>query len=97
MACGVFGNIGVDDVRGTIAALPALLAAGGIVIWTRGRPDEGSDPSMEIRACFDEHGFEEMAFTRPADARFRVGMHRLSAGSATDLQSLSGVRLFTFA
>jgi hypothetical protein len=96
MACGVFGNVTVYDVRHTIAVLPALLVPGGIVIWTRGRPDDGPDPSPEIRDCFAEPGFAQMSFTSPADARFRVGMHRLAAcpGPVPSLEP--GGRLFTF-
>ena len=37
LACGVFGNITDADVRQTIQRLPQLCAAGGTVIWTRGR------------------------------------------------------------
>jgi hypothetical protein len=77
LACGVFGNITAEDVRRTIAALPSLLVPGGIVIWTRGHGGDGPDPSVEVAACFTANGFRELAFTRPADARFRVGMHRL--------------------
>jgi hypothetical protein len=93
LACGVFGNVGLDDVRRTIAALPALLVAGGIVIWTRARADDGSEPSREVRALFAEHGFTELSFTSPDDARFRVGMHRLAGPVRPG--ALSG-RLFTF-
>jgi hypothetical protein len=96
MACGVFGNISGEHVRRTVAALPALLVAGGIVVWTRGRGDGNSDPSADVGACFEEHGFQEMAFTRPTDARFRVGMHRLVAAPAPARQ-LSQARLFVFA
>ncbi len=49
LACGVFGNITLQDASRTIAALPSLLADDGIVIWTRGRNDDGPDPSTEIR------------------------------------------------
>lgn len=93
LACGVFGNVSDDDVRRTVAALPTLLVPGGIVIWTRGRGDDGSEPAQEIRALLAEHGFTELSFTGPDDARFRVGMHRL-AGAARH-GALSG-RLFTF-
>ncbi|GAA3204986.1 class I SAM-dependent methyltransferase [Dactylosporangium siamense] len=93
LACGVFGNISAADVRRTIAALPTLLVPGGIVIWTRARGDNGTEPAQEIRALFAEHGFTELSFTAPDDARFRVGMHRL-AGAARH-GALSG-RLFTF-
>jgi hypothetical protein len=93
LACGVFGNISPADVRRTVAALPTLLVAGGIVIWTRAHGDDGSEPAQEIRALFAEHGFTELSFTAPDDARFRVGMHRL-AGTVRH-GALSG-RLFTF-
>ncbi|MEV0134801.1 class I SAM-dependent methyltransferase [Dactylosporangium sp. NPDC050688] len=92
LACGVFGNIDAGDVRRTVAALPALLAPGGIVIWTRARGDGDTDLSLRVRALFAEHGFTELSFTSPDDARFRVGMHRL-AGPVR--HSLTG-RLFTF-
>jgi hypothetical protein len=95
LACGVFGNISVEDVRRTIAALPSLLVPAGIVIWTRGRGDDDSpDPSVDVAACFTGNGFRELAFTRSADARFRVGMHRLDT-TATPAPHLPD-RLFTF-
>jgi len=52
LLCGIFGNVSDDDIRTTVAAVPAMLAAGGIVIWTRGvfddrdlRPRSGSGSS----------------------------------------------------
>jgi hypothetical protein len=96
MACGVFGNITVDDVQRTIATLPALLVPGGIVIWTRGRDDDGHDPSLQVRTYFTDHGFTELSFTSPADARFRVGMHQLTAHPADAPSLKPGTRLFTF-
>lgn len=105
LACGVFGNVSVDDVRRTIAALPALLVPDGIVIWTRARgadpnTDAGTDAgtdvadaSLAVRDLFAEHGFTELSFTRPDDARFRVGMHRLAGPVRRDPPS---GRLFTF-
>jgi hypothetical protein len=86
LACGVFGNVTVDDAERTIAAVPSLLTDDGIVIWTRGHLDEGPDPSLHLRGCFERAGFSEVSFTRPADAHFRVGVHRLT----------SRARLFTF-
>ncbi len=76
LACGVFGNIGDDDVRRTVGALPAMLQPGGRVIWTRGRGAADTDASQPIRRLFAEHGFTEVGFTAPEDARFRVGLHR---------------------
>ncbi|MFC4109257.1 class I SAM-dependent methyltransferase [Micromonospora zhanjiangensis] len=96
LACGVFGNITFDDVRRTIAMLRALLLADGIVIWTRGRTDDGRDPSHDVRTCFAEHGFSEMSFTSPADAKFRVGMHRLTAQPVPVPPVPPGTRMFSF-
>jgi hypothetical protein len=95
LACGVFGNITVDDARRTIAALPRLLTVGGIAIWTRGRHEDGPDPSLALRDTFTGQGFTELSFTAPADARFRVGMHRRDASSPNPPLP-PGLRLFTF-
>jgi hypothetical protein len=32
LLCGIFGNVPDDDIRTTVAAVPALLAAGGTVV-----------------------------------------------------------------
>jgi hypothetical protein len=97
LACGVFGNLTVQDVRATVAALPALLADGGIVIWTRGRFESGPDPALDVRACFADHGFEELAFICPTDSWFRVGVNRFPGGGPPDRPRLDpGGRLFTF-
>jgi hypothetical protein len=95
VACGVFGNVPPDDIRRTVAALPSLLVPDGIVIWTRGRGGDGSDAALGVRACFTDHGYREMAYTSPADAHFRVGMHRLVARPA-EVPPLPPGRLFTF-
>ncbi|MEU6669819.1 class I SAM-dependent methyltransferase [Streptomyces sp. NPDC046727] len=95
LVCGVFANVPAEDMRRTVAALPALLTEGGIVIWTRSHHEEPSDPSDEIRTCLKDQGFQELAFSRPHDACFRVGMHRLTSTTAPR-QQLSGTRLFAF-
>jgi hypothetical protein len=82
LACGVFGNITDADLATTIATLPQLLASDAVVIWTRGRPPGdptayGGDPADFVRDVFDRHGFAEQSFERPADADYRVGVHRL--------------------
>ncbi len=82
MACGIFGNVTDEDVARTISTLPSLLAEGGHVLWTRGRrvphdPTEVTgDPSETVRGVFVDTGFEEVAFVRPDDASFRVGVAR---------------------
>ena len=99
LACGVFGNVSDDDVERTIRALPSLLAADGVVIWTRGHrvPQDPTliegDPSEHVRDLFARAGFEERAFVRPDDAGFRVGVHQL-VGAPTGFTP--GVELFTF-
>jgi hypothetical protein len=94
LACGVFGNITNDHVKQTIATLPSLLTDDGIVIWTCGRQDDSTDPSVDIREWFTGHSFTELSFTAPVDARFRVGMHRLDNPAPGPLQP--GTRMFTF-
>jgi hypothetical protein len=93
LACGVFGNVTLDDLRRTIATLPSLLAPGGIVIWTRGRGDSDADPALAVRDCFAAHGFTELSFTVPDDDTYRVGMHRLDAPTA---EPHPGTRMFNF-
>jgi hypothetical protein len=94
LACGVFGNITLDDARRTITTLPRLLTPGGIVIWTRGRADDGSDPSVGLCETFGDLGFSRLSFTAPGDARFRVGMHRLDAAAGGPPPP--GTRMFRF-
>jgi hypothetical protein len=93
LACGVFGNISVEDARRTVTALPVLLADDAVVIWTRGRGDDGPDAALGIRALFSGNGFTEVRYTSPADARFRVGVHRLTR--RTGARPIR--RLFSFA
>ncbi len=90
LACGVLGNISVEDIEGTIAQLPSLCAPGATVIWTRG----GRDPDLRptVRRWFGEQGFEELFFRgEPED--FGVGVHRLAAEPKP---FDPGLKLFTF-
>lgn len=99
LACGVFGNVTDADIARTIATLPTILVSGGHVIWTRGNrvPQDPTaydgDPSELVRSLFAEAGFDEVAFVRPDDAGFRVGVHRWPGPDGTPEP---GVRLFTF-
>jgi hypothetical protein len=81
LVCGVFGNVAEGDVRGTVEALPALLAQQGSVIWTRHRREPDLTP--KIRSWFADAGFEELAFVSPGPGRFSVGTHRLAAPPAS--------------
>jgi SAM-dependent methyltransferase len=92
--CGVFGNVSVQDVQNTIAALPALLAPGGIVVWTRGVRD--ADWTADIRAAFAANGFTEASFTSTPEGDFRIGVHRLKADPVEAPAVRSDARMFTF-
>jgi hypothetical protein len=98
MLCGIFGNLSDADVTHTIAAVRTMLAPGGAVIWTRGNrvPDDptshGADLAEWVRGLFVAAGFEEVAFVKPADASYRVGVARLVTPSAVPLPA----RLFSF-
>ena len=99
MLCGVFGNISDAGIERTVGHLPALLAPGASVIWTRGRRADrrdpsaaGADPSEWVRELFASAGFDETAFVRPSDMRFRVGVHTLRV----EPSPFEPARLFTF-
>ncbi len=71
------------------------------MIWTRGASlGDGElsayagDPSDLVREVFARHGFTEETFVRPADADFRVGVHRRPTGAS---QVALPERLFSFA
>jgi hypothetical protein len=98
MLCGVFGNITDTDMERTVAAARSMVAAGGAVVWTRGNRVPGDptqhpdDPAERVRRVFLAAGFDEVAFVRPADASYRVGVARLTTPSTDPLPD----RLFTF-
>jgi hypothetical protein len=98
MLCGVFGNITDADMERTVAAARSMVAAGGAVVWTRGNRVPGDptqhpdDPAERVRRVFLAAGFDEVAFVRPADASYRVGVARLTTPSTDPLPD----RLFTF-
>lgn len=91
MVCGVFGNIGDDDIRHTVEQLPRLCLPGATVIWTRHR--EAPDVTPSIRRWFAENGFSEHAFDSADGYAFGVGTHRLT-GEALPFER--NVRLFRF-
>jgi hypothetical protein len=91
MLCGIFGNISHDDIRATINAVPALLAPGGLVVWTRGRFDDDLRP--QIRRWFVEAGLREVSFDGEPEP-FGVGVARRPESMATT--ATMPPRLFTF-
>ncbi len=82
MLCGVFGNVADVDVVRTVAAARVMVATGGAVIWTRGHCVPGDptahtdDPAEWVRGRFEAVGFDEVAFVKPDDASYRVGVER---------------------
>jgi Putative methyltransferase len=90
LACGVFGNITDEDVERTITCCAQLCAAGGTVVWTRGRWQPDLIP--QICRWFAEQEFELLWLSDPG-AGFGVGAHRFS-GEPQPL--VPGQRMFTF-
>ncbi len=92
LLCGIFGNVGDDDARRTIAATPELCARAAVVIWTKSRREPDLTPS--IRRRFGEAGFRELALDAPEGTLVAVGVHRFD-GDPMPLRP--GRRLFSFA
>jgi Putative methyltransferase len=91
LLCGIFGNISDDDIRATVAATRAMLTAGGIVVWTRGKSDRDIRPV--VRGWFAEEGLEELSFDGDPEP-FGIGVSRLAAPAAPT--PALPERLFTF-
>ncbi len=90
LVCGVFGNIGDDDVATTVRAMPSFLARGGRVIWTRARREPDLVPAID--GWFAGAGFAREFLSAP-ELPYGVGVHRLTA----EPQPLpADRRLFTF-
>jgi hypothetical protein len=91
LLCGIFGNVPDDDIRTTVAAVPALLAAGGTVVWTRHRGEPDITP--RLRAWFEQAGVTETAFITRRGDEWSVGAGVRHA----DPEPLAPAeRLFTF-
>lgn len=92
LLCGIFGNVSARDIQRTIAAAPALCAAGASVIWTRHR--RAPDLTPDVRAWFGASGFDEVAFDAlETSVLTGVGVNRLRR--APDA-ALPAEPLFTF-
>jgi hypothetical protein len=94
LLCGIFGNVSTDDIHTTVAAVPAMVARGGTVIWTRGRHDD-TDLRPVIRGWFVDVGLEEVAFDGEPE-RFGVGVARARADAPRAAAATLPDRLFTF-
>ena len=71
LLCGIFGNVPADDVRRTLDAVPALVAPGGFVIWTRGASEP--DQREAVRGWAREAGLQEVAWSGSPEP-FSVGL-----------------------
>jgi hypothetical protein len=91
LVCGVYGNLRLPDIENTVAACTALCAAGGTVVWTRGRAPEPA-VAPQICAWYEQRGFEQVWLAGP-DEQMCVGAYRF-AGTPTALEP--GVSLFRF-
>jgi hypothetical protein len=91
LLCGIFGNISEQDIRATVAATPAMLNAGGTVIWTRGRTDADLRPA--IRKWFEDAGLTEVGFDSEPEG-FGVGVAVNPHGVVPSVALAA--RLFTF-
>ena len=96
LLCGIFGNVGDDDISRTVATAAVMCAPGGTVVWTRHR--RPPDLTPRLRHWFAAAGFAEHAFDAPDEAPLiSVGVHRLRDGAgARQPVRLSSERLFTF-
>ena len=90
LACGVFGNITDEDIARTIRCCTGLCAAGGTVVWTRGR----GEPDLVPQICdwFAAEGFDLVGVSEPGTS-WGVGAHRF-AGTPAPLPP--GERMFAF-
>jgi hypothetical protein len=91
LAAGIFGNISRDDIERTIRFLPALCAAGALVIWTRHPEPDGI--MQTIQNWFTEAGFRPEALIVPEGNLFGVGAGRLTGTPASPRNE---EKLFTF-
>jgi len=91
LLCGIFGNLSDEDVRTTIAAVPAMTRAGATVIWTRHRREPDLTPS--IRRWFDDAGCTSMELVSPGAGGFAIGAERRRDVPASGLLP---DRLFSF-
>ena len=91
MLCGIFGNVERPTVRHFVGQAPAMVSAGGFVIWTRGAkgPD---DPRPEVRRWFTEEGMPEISFDGPPET-YGVGVNRVDASRPHPVDER---RLFSF-
>jgi hypothetical protein len=94
IACGLFGNMTNADVERTIGYCTQLCAAGGTVVWTRGRWAAPGAPDLVPQVCawFEERGFERVWLSSP-EFRECCGAHRFTR-APSPLEA--GASMFSF-
>lgn len=95
LLCGIFGNVSEADIATTVATVPAMVAPGGFVIWTRGWFADQPDRRPAIRSWFADTGLDEVAFDSEPQG-YGVGVARSSEESAAPTDRPLPERLFTF-
>jgi hypothetical protein len=89
LACGIFGNVTGEEIRTTVAYLPALCAPGAWVIWTRAPRDDGV--LSDIQEWLNDAGFEPEALVVGEGNLFGVGAARFLG---PPVEPRPGARLF---
>lgn len=82
LLCGIFGNVADDDVRRTIATVPAMCRPGATVLWTRHRRTPDLTPS--IRRWFDDCGCTPVELVSPGAGSFAIGHERAPLTTSTE-------------
>lgn len=77
IACGIFGNLSVEDIEFTISSFGGMVTRGGSVLWTRHR--RPPDLTPVIREWFSGAGFDERSFTAIPGTGAAVGRGALRA------------------
>lgn len=90
MLCGIFGNVEHASVAAIAQVVPAMVAPGGFVIWTRGGGGP-EDRRPEVRRWFIEAGMPEVCFDGEPD-NYGVGVNQVTEASG----AIPTGRLFTF-
>jgi hypothetical protein len=91
VACGIFGNISLEDIERTVHALPSLCAPDASVVWTRHPRESGVLDA--VGGWFDDAGFLRESLVVDSEHTFGVARHRLVRDPAP---YDAGRDLFTF-